>query len=111
MFKLNNNRFSDPLPWIVSLLSTLPDDNSLSELELRFTLQLKQQILERVSWFDLSSTLLSRKFGSLKHVTFTFPPSAKGHIIDERPLWVKDTLNQNKHLSPLISRGLLHFDI
>lgn len=111
MFKLNNNRFSDPLPWIVALLSTLPDDNGLSELELSFNLQLTQPVLERVSWFDLSSTLLSKKFGNLKHVAFTFPSSTKGHIIDERPVWVKDTLNQNKHLSPLISRGLLHIDI
>ncbi|KAF6747542.1 hypothetical protein DFP72DRAFT_972381 [Ephemerocybe angulata] len=111
MFKMNNNRFSDPLPWIVSLLSTIPEENDLTELDLSFALQLTQPTFERVAWQDLVSALSSKKFNDLQRVTLAFPPSTKDSVSQERLFWVQDTLNRDSHLSPLITHGLLHVDI
>jgi len=109
MFKLNNNRFSDPLPWITSLLSTVPEDNELVDLELSFALQLSEQVLEQVSFRNLSHELLSEKFSKLRRITFSFPPVDTES--NERLFWVEDTLQRSKYLYPLLESGLLHIAV
>jgi len=110
MSKMNKKRFSNPLPWINSVISTLPDENALSELELSFDLGLTKSVLQQVSWAELSATLCSEKFKRLENVVFTFPTSITGPS-EERLFWVRDILHQNDHLCPLLIGGLIQLVI
>ena len=110
-FKMNNNRYSDPTPWLVSVLSTLPEDNGLSSLDLSFALELDQEVLSRVSWQELTLALTMKKFEGLQRVNLNFPRSNKESAAGERRFWVRETLAQNQHLSPLLTRGLLSINL
>ena len=108
---MNNNRYSDPTPWLVSVLSTLPEDNGLSSLDLSFALELDQEVLSRVSWQELTSLITSKKFEGLQRINLSFPRSNKESSIGERRFWVRDTLALSQHLSPLVARGLLSINL
>ncbi|TEB25741.1 hypothetical protein FA13DRAFT_1713793 [Coprinellus micaceus] len=110
-FKMNNNRYSDPTPWLVSVLSTLPEDNGLSSLDLSFALELDQEVLSRVSWQELTSVLATKKFEGLQRVNLNFPRSNKESAAGERRFWVRETVAQNQHLSPLLTRGFLSINL
>ncbi|TFK21689.1 hypothetical protein FA15DRAFT_672316 [Coprinopsis marcescibilis] len=112
MYKLNNNRYSDPLPWIVSLLSSLPDKNLLSTLELSIGMHVNQQTLESVVWTKLVKLLSQEQFTGLQRfvLNLSLVPAKEGGESQAVPRWVPEVLKKNVHLATLLNKGLLTLD-
>ncbi|KAH6905146.1 hypothetical protein BKA70DRAFT_507775 [Coprinopsis sp. MPI-PUGE-AT-0042] len=109
MYKLNNNRYSDPLPWIVSILSTLPYENTFATLELSLGMYVNKQILESISWMKLVNVLTSDRFSHFEKLILTFSISKRESDDDSPaiPSWVDEVIRANGQLSHLRKEGLL----
>lgn len=109
MYKLNNNRYSDPLPWIASILSSIPAENIFATLELSLGMYVNKQILESISWMKLSNILTSDRFPHFKKLILTLSISKKESGDRSACLspWVKEVLQANGQLSQLDKAGLL----
>ncbi|EAU83587.1 hypothetical protein CC1G_07960 [Coprinopsis cinerea okayama7 len=118
MYKLNNNRYSDPLPWIVSLLSTIPHDNEFATLEICLGLHVNKQILESISWIKLVNAVTSEeRFPRFERLVLTLSRLATKEKVEvdsqeqkEQQVlqpWVKEVLEGNSQLGFLRKKGLL----
>lgn len=111
MYKLNNNRYSDPLPWVVSLLASLPADNQFTTFELNLDLHLNKQIWESISWMKLVHMLSSDHFPHFERLVLTLGCSESSEPLHEEaqmlPHWVREVVENNAQLSDLRDKGLL----
>jgi len=115
MYKLNNNRFSDPLPWVVALLASLPRENAFTTFELCLDLHLNQQIWESISWVKLARALNSDRFPHFERLVLTLQspstedaaPACPHDEAAVLPHWVREVVENNVHLADLRERGVL----
>ncbi|KAF8167410.1 hypothetical protein B0H34DRAFT_681781 [Crassisporium funariophilum] len=94
--------YRSPLPWIASLLMTLPSSNILTELSIHLKFSMDELNVNQIDWEVLASALVSDRLSSLRSVrlvvsTHSPPFSSK---------WMK-MLKDNEHLSKLICKGFL----
>lgn len=106
MLMLNNRRFTDPFPWLVAFLETLPSSNCLSELEVSVEVAAGREIFNKISWKGLAHVLVSERMSSLRTVRLELRLKQQV-LVHGLPQVLEGMLDADEHLRELRSRRIL----